>query len=103
MTTRTLVKVVRVVAEIGTDLEFVETLAQAEIIHIEHDRGGEAVISADDAERVRLVHLLTHELDVNLEGVEVILHMREEMVAMQQQLREILQAVASELRSRSGR
>ena len=103
MTTRTLVKVVRGVAEVGTDLEFVESLVQAELIHIEHDPGGEAVISSDDAERVRLVHLLTKELDVNLAGVEVILHMREEMMAMQQQLREILEAVATELRSRGGR
>jgi MerR family transcriptional regulator/heat shock protein HspR len=94
-------KVVKVVAELGTDLEFVETLVHADIIHIEHDAAGEAVISTEDAERIRLVRLLTSELDVNLAGVEVILHMREDMMAMQRQVEEILDAVAAELRARN--
>lgn len=103
MAARTLLKVIRVAAELGTNLEFVESLAQAELIHIEHDPAGEALISTEDAERVRLVQLLTSELDVNLAGAEVILHMREEMMAIHRQVQEILEAVAGELRARSGR
>jgi MerR family transcriptional regulator/heat shock protein HspR len=103
MPARTLLKVFRVAAELGTDVQFVEEMARAEIIRIERDQAGEALISAEDAERLRLVQLLTRDLEVNLEGVEVILHMREEMVAMQRQVQEILAAVAAELRARRGR
>lgn len=95
-----MLKVVRVVAELHTDVEFVHELAEAELIQLERDVGGEALISEKDAERVRVVHLLTSDLDVNLAGVEVILHMRETMVAMQRQLQEILEAVAEEMRAR---
>jgi MerR family transcriptional regulator/heat shock protein HspR len=95
-----MLKVVRVVAELHTDVELVHELAEAELIQLERDVGGEALISEEDAERVRLVHLLTSDLDVNLAGVEVILHMRETMVAMQRQLQEILEAVAEEMRAR---
>lgn len=100
---RSLLKVVRVVAELNADAELVAALVDAEIIHLEHDREGEVLISPEDAERLRLVQVLTRELDVNLAGVEVILHMRESMVAMRKQVEEILEAVTREVRQRSGR
>jgi hypothetical protein len=40
------------------------------------------------------------ELDVNVAGVEVILHMHEDLRSMQQQFNEVLQAVVSEMRRR---
>lgn len=98
-----MLKVVRVVAELHIDIEFVHELAEADLIHLHRDTGGETLISEDDAERLRVVHLLTSDLDVNLAGVEVILHMRETMVAMQRQLQEILEAVAREMRARGSR
>lgn len=101
--TRTLLKVVRVVSDLGADFAFVESLVEAEVIHLEYDREGEALISPEDAERLRLVQLLTQEMDVNLPGVEVILHMREDMMAMQKQFAEILDEIAKELRTRGGR
>ena len=48
------------------------------------------VISADGLERVRFITLLTEELEVNLPGAEVILHMRDDMIAMRRQFDEIL-------------
>lgn len=97
---RSLLKLVSVIAELGTDAEFVESLVKAEIVYVEHDRSGEALISLQDAERIRLVRLLIRDLEVNLAGVEVILHMRESMLAMHKQVDEILDAVAEELRAR---
>ena len=96
-------KVIHVVTELGTDSELVESLIKAEIIHIEYDPQGDALISSEDAERLRLVHVLTRELDVNLPGAEVILHMREDMLAMRQQFEAILDAVTQELRARKAR
>ncbi len=40
-------------------------------------RGNVRLYSQEDIERVRLIQRLTHELGVNLAGVEVILNMRE--------------------------
>lgn len=100
---RSLLKVVRVVAELDADANLVDALVDAEIIHVEYDREGEVLISREDAERLRLVQVLMRELDVNLAGVEVILHMRENMVAMRRQLDEILEAVTLEVRHRRGR
>ncbi len=96
-------KVVHVAAEVGADAELVNTLVQAEVIHVEYDPEGEALISQQDAERLRLVQVLTRELDVNLAGVEVILHMREDMLAMQKQFDDILDAIAKEFQLRRGR
>jgi MerR family transcriptional regulator/heat shock protein HspR len=40
------------------------------------------------------------EMDVNLPGVEVILHMREDLFSMHKQFDEILRALVEELRNR---
>lgn len=60
----------------------------------------EAVVSAADAERMRVIALLIREMDVNLAGVEVILHMREEQLAMRRQFDEVLRDLVGELRKR---
>jgi MerR family transcriptional regulator/heat shock protein HspR len=101
--TQRLYKVVHVIAELQVDMDLVRQLAEAELIHLEHDSSGEPLISSIDAERIRLVQLLMADLGVNMAGAEVILHMRETMLSMQQQMRDILDAVAQELRERKGR
>jgi len=60
----------------------------------------EAVLSTADAERVRLIALLMREMEVNLAGVEVILHMREDQLAMRRQFDEVLRGLVGELRKR---
>lgn len=60
----------------------------------------EPALSAADAERVRLIALLMREMDVNLPGVEVILHMREELLAMRRQFDDVLRDLVGELRKR---
>ncbi len=56
------------------------------------------MISSTDVERARVIALLTEELEVNLPGAEVILRMRDDMIAMQRQFEEILADLVAELR-----
>ena len=42
--------------------------------------------------------MLIKEMGVNLEGVEVALHMREQMIAMQRQFEKVLQSLGAELK-----
>jgi MerR family transcriptional regulator, heat shock protein HspR len=52
----------------------------------------------DQVDRVRVAHLLIEEMGVNLEGAEVVLHMREQMIAMQRQFNELLRLLGRELK-----
>ncbi len=91
-------KVTEVLAQLHVDSEFLRDLEQEDLIHLKRSSEGDLVISADDVERARLVILLTAELDVNLPGVEVIMHMRDSMLAMHRQFSQILDAVVEEMR-----
>jgi MerR family transcriptional regulator/heat shock protein HspR len=91
-------KVADVVSELHVDSDFLRQLEAEDLIHLKETLEGDQVISAEDVERVRLVMLLTGELDVNLPGVEVIMHMRDSMLAMQHQFAEILDALVEEMR-----
>ncbi len=89
-----------VVAELQVDAAFLEQLQAEGLIHPKQTLEGEWVLSLDEVERVRLARLLVYELEVNLPGVEVVVHMREEMLAMRQQFAEILERLVGELRRR---
>ncbi|MCX8073275.1 MAG: MerR family transcriptional regulator [Candidatus Binatia bacterium] len=87
-----------VLRELGVDREFVHVLEVEEIIHPKLSSEGEPVLSAEDVERVRVARLLMHELEVNLAGVEIVLHLRDEILSMQRQFGEILEQLVQELR-----
>jgi MerR family transcriptional regulator/heat shock protein HspR len=91
-------KVSEVVAELHVDTEFLHALEAEDLIRLKRTLDDDLVISSEDAERVRVALLLTGEMDVNLPGVEVIINMRESMLAMQQQFSEILDALVDEMR-----
>ncbi len=55
------------------------------------------VFPTDEVEKLRLAKVLIEEMDVNLPGVEVILHMRQNMVEMRQQFDKILEDLAKQL------
>jgi DNA-binding transcriptional MerR regulator len=55
----------------------------------------------DQVDRVRVARLLMEEMGVNLEGAEVALNMREQMIAMQRQFNEILRRLQREFKRRS--
>jgi MerR family transcriptional regulator/heat shock protein HspR len=94
------VKLADIVAELQVDEEYLRTLEAEDLIHPKHSSEGEVLVSADEAERIRLACVLTRELEVNLPGVEVIVHMRESMLAIQRQFSEILDALVEEMRHR---
>ncbi len=92
------VKVTEVLTELHVDREFLRELEAEDLIHPKQTSDGDFVISSEDVDRVRLALVLTGELDVNLPGVEVIMHMRESMVAMHRQFSDILDALVAEMR-----
>ena len=92
------VKVSEVLVELHVDPEFLHALEAEDLIHVKRTLDDDPVMSAEDVVRVRMALTLTAELEVNLPGVEVIMHMRESMLAMQQQFSEILDALVAEMR-----
>lgn len=73
------------------------------LVEVKQSVDEDPVISEEDAERLRLITVLLREMDVNLAGAEVILHMREDLFAMQRQFDEILRTLVEELRQRLAR
>jgi len=92
------VKMSDVLAHLRVTPEFLRALEAEELIQCKRTSEGETVLSVEDVERVRLAVVLTSELEVNLPGVEVILHMRDSMAAMYRQFGEILEALVEEMR-----
>lgn len=79
------------------DDSLLATLAEERFVEVKHTLEDEEVVSAEDAERLRFITLLLREMEVNLAGVEVILHMKEEIVALRRQFGEVLQVLVTEL------
>jgi DNA-binding transcriptional MerR regulator len=52
--------------------------------------------SLEQVDRIRVARLLIEELGVNLEGTEVALNLREQMIAMQRQLGELFRRLSQE-------
>jgi MerR family transcriptional regulator, heat shock protein HspR len=85
-------------ASAGLSIAFVEMLEREQLVEVKRTLDDVAVISAADLDRARLISLLTEELEVNLPGAEVILRMRDDMIAMQQQFDAILGDLVHELK-----
>lgn len=81
----------------GVDVKFVKRLEQEQVIYPIVRRSGK-VYPLDQVDRVRVARLLIEEMGVNLEGAEVALHMREQMIAMQRQFNEVLRLLGKELK-----
>ena len=73
----------------GVDREFIIHLEREEVIHSTRYRG-KKLFTLAEVDRVRVARVLTEEMRVNLEGVEVVLNMREQMIAMHHQVNELL-------------
>jgi MerR-like DNA binding protein len=87
----------------GIGRDELEILAREDLIEIKQTLDEEPVVSSDDVDKARLATVLMKELDVNMAGAEVIVHMREEMLAMQRQFGRILEALIEEIRRAAGR
>ena len=82
----------------GIDDEFLITLEREEIVHA--DAATTGTFSEQMLERVRVAHNLVHELEVNLAGVAIILHMREQMSSLHSELEETATALRRHLGER---
>jgi MerR family transcriptional regulator, heat shock protein HspR len=85
----------------GFDEVFLDELEAEDLVKSQYlEMGQEKVFTADQVERLRIISNLVQELEVNLPGVEVILEMRQNIIIMQRQFDQILEALVRELRSR---
>ena len=96
-------RLTEVEAQYGIAPAEIERLAAEGLIEVKRSLDDEAVISTGEVENARLVLMLVNELDVNLPGAEVIVHMRSEMLAMRRQFGKILETLVAELREALGR
>ena len=55
--------------------------------------------NAHDMEKLRIAKTLMEEMDVNLPGVEIILRMRQNMIAMREQFDDILEEVQRQFKN----
>ena len=95
--TRKYLRITEVIMVCNVPEEFIDTLERERIIEPIMRRKLK-VYSPDQVERVRVAHLLIQEMGVNLEGAEVALHMREQMIAMQRQFNELLRLLGQQLK-----
>ena len=95
--TRKYLRITEVIKICNVPQEFIDTLEREHIIEPVIRRRLK-VYSPDQVERVRVAHLLIQEMGVNLEGAEVALHMREQMIAMQRQFNELLRLLGQQLK-----
>ena len=81
----------------GVDVKFVRRLEREKVIYpiVRHS---EKYYPLDQVDRVRVARLLIEEMGVNLEGAEVALNMREQMIAMQRQFNQILRLLGREFK-----
>jgi MerR family transcriptional regulator/heat shock protein HspR len=85
----------------GVNASFVARLEREKVIY-PIVRRSQKLYPLEQVDRVRVARLLIEEMGVNLEGAEVALHMREQMIAMQRQFNEILRLLGREFRKSIG-
>ncbi len=94
---RKYLRITEVVESCGVNEEFVIRLEKEKVIY-PIIRRSEKFYPLDQVDRVRVAHLLIEEMGVNMEGAEVALHTREQMIAMQRQFNKILRLLGRELK-----
>ena len=93
---RKYLRLAEVIKVCGVDRHFIIKLEQANVITT-ITRRQVKYYPLDQVDRVRVARLLMEDMGVNLEGAEVALHMREQMIAMQRQFDQILRSLKSQL------
>ena len=88
-------RITEVIKICGVDEEFVQRLERDKVIRT-LIRRNRKLYSLDQVDRVRVARLLIEEMGVNLEGVEVALQMREQIIALQRHVRELFRRLSRE-------
>jgi MerR family transcriptional regulator/heat shock protein HspR len=94
---RKYLRMIEVIKVCGVDEEFILRLERENMIRpIARQR--QKLYPLDQVDRIRVARLLIEEMGVNLEGAEVALHMREQMIAMQRQFDKLLRLLVEEFK-----
>ena len=94
-------KITEIVERYRIDRRFLDDLEEEEIIcPFCRESSSEKLLSEDELEKLRFARILHEEMDVNLPGIEVILHMRKNMLDMRKQFDDILEDLASRLKEK---
>lgn len=90
-----------------TDVTDVCSVSQRFVFFLEREnlitpvvRKNEKVYPLKEVDRIRVARILVREMGVNLEGVEVVLHMREQIIGMRRQLARLMIQPPKRLRAR---
>jgi len=94
---RKYLRITEVIKICGVDEEFILRLERESMIR-PVIRRRQRLYPLDQVHRVRVARLLIEEMGVNLEGSEVALHMREQMIAMQHQFDKLLRLIGEEFK-----
>ncbi|HWO41083.1 MAG TPA: chaperone modulator CbpM [Candidatus Eisenbacteria bacterium] len=86
---KTYFRITEVVRICGVSKRFVLLLERENLIR-PVTRGREKLYPLRDLDRIRVAQLLFHDMGVNLEGIEVALHMRDQIIAMRRRLEELM-------------
>ena len=78
--------------------QFLEELEAEEIVRSISEPGRKKCYLPREAEKVRIAQVLVNDMGVNLEGVEVIIRMRETMFAMRSQMDRILECILDDIK-----
>ena len=99
MTSRQPKYTISIVAEIvGLHEQSLRMYERRGLIRPQRSDGNIRLFSDEDVERVRTIKRLVDDLGVNLAGAEVILHMREQMEAMRQELEQLRRCLDAAVR-----
>ncbi len=82
-------RVAEIVETCDVSVEFIRALEQEHVIKSVRRRRLKCY-PLDQVDRIRVAHVLVGEMGVNLAGVEVALHMREQLISMRRELGIIL-------------
>lgn len=94
---RRYLRITEVIEICGVDEKFVGDLERERIVEPVIRRNLK-FYAPEQVDRVRVARLLIEEMGVNMEGAEVALHMREQMIAMQRQFNELLRLLGRQLK-----
>ena len=87
-----------IIETLEVDKSFLQKLEKEEIICPKTDEACQAkIFSEKEFEKLRIAKVLIEEMEVNLAGVEVILQMRKNMIAMRNQFDSILDQLSKKI------
>jgi MerR family transcriptional regulator/heat shock protein HspR len=90
-------QITEVIKTCKVDKHFIQQLERESVIRPIMQRRRK-LYPADQVDRIRIANLLIQEMGVNFEGAEVVLNMREQMIAMQRQFNEVLRLIGHEMK-----